>query len=81
MKWGRQNSPPNGGNLVDGYASGNIHKLCYNATANNFTIENNAVVCGVTGINPNNGQGPGGGEFYDHARSHFIPIMNLHLEL
>ena len=65
LQWGRQNLPPGGGSLEDGYAAGNIHKLCYNATTNRFTLENNAVVCGVTGFAPNNGQGPGGGEFYD----------------
>ncbi|MBK7468279.1 MAG: hypothetical protein IPJ43_16595 [Saprospiraceae bacterium] len=65
LQWGRQNLPPNGGALVDGYAAGNIEKLCYNSATNRFTMENNGVVCGVTGAGPNNGDGPGGGEFYD----------------
>jgi hypothetical protein len=65
LQWGRQNLPPNGGALVDGFANGNIEKLCYNSATNRFTLEDNGVVCGVTGAGQNNGQGPGGGEFYN----------------
>ncbi len=55
--------------------NGNVLKLGWNGTG--WTLENNAVVNGITGAGPNNTQGPGGGEFYTDSGADGPEVSSL----
>ena len=65
---GYKNYPPASGDnsLVTAWANGDQLRARRCSTGNQFTLESNAALCGVLSVSTaaQNGQGPGGGEFY-----------------
>ncbi|WP_330286953.1 SdrD B-like domain-containing protein [Streptomyces sp. NBC_00576] len=51
--------------LVTGVAAGDVLRACKSGTT--YTLENNGSCGSLTGNLPRNGEGPGGGEFYDDS--------------
>ena len=61
---GVANHAPDGNGFYDGFTGGDLLRAVP-ATGNQFTLENNGGVGSKTSLNGiNNGEGPGGGEFY-----------------
>ncbi len=56
-------------------SSGDVLRACRNAAGTAWDLESNAVCGARTGAGPSNGQGPGGGEFYDDD------LPNVHKQL
>ncbi|UUU32485.1 SpaA isopeptide-forming pilin-related protein [Streptomyces sp. CA-210063] len=51
--------------LVSAVAAGDVLRVCKSRTT--YTLENNARCDSLYGARPNNDEGPGHGEFYDHS--------------
>jgi SdrD B-like domain len=62
---GYRNLNTSGGGDFSGISGGDILRASFNGQT--YILENNGVVNGIVGINTNNNQGPGFGEFYNDS--------------
>ncbi|MCP9768870.1 hypothetical protein EGI22_13185, partial [Lacihabitans sp. LS3-19] len=67
----RNYAPIDDGTLYDGFVGGDLLRAQFNASTKSYTLESNATSGDLTGCGVNNGEGPGGGEFFCNDTWHF----------
>jgi guanyl-specific ribonuclease Sa len=60
----RNLAPVDDGTLYDGFVGGDLLRAQYNPLTHTYSLESNGASGDLTGCGVNNGEGPGGGEFF-----------------